>query len=177
MVAIVGSYCVDIYEAARPDATAVSAGSDASLAVSRAGVLPWQVADNSTAAAACAAAGKRLCTADEWETACRGPLRTVYGYGDTYDPTACNGIDTFGHSGFHLLPTGALAGCTNGMEVLTPPVGRKVAESIRQLQAFQHVRETKGDEVCPAGWEPGKPTLKVGPRLVGRVWEVWKPNE
>jgi alkyl hydroperoxide reductase subunit AhpC len=56
-------------------------------------------------------------------------------------------------------------------------VGRKVAESLRQVQAFQHVRKTKGAEATPAGWEPGKPTLKVGPALVGKVWEVWKPNE
>lgn len=68
-------------------------------------------------------------------------------------------------------------GVIQAIEILTPPVGRKVAESIRQLQAFQHVRETKGSEVCPAGWEPGKPTLKFGPALAGMVWEVWKPNE
>ena len=67
-------------------------------------------------------------------------------------------------------------GVIQAMEVLTPPVGRKIAESIRQIQAFQHVRATKGTEACPAGWEPGKPTLKPGPDLVGNVWKVWKPN-
>jgi peroxiredoxin (alkyl hydroperoxide reductase subunit C) len=25
-------------------------------------------------------------------------------------------------------------------------------------------------------WEPGKLTLKPGPDLVGKVWEVWKPE-
>ena len=29
----------------------------------------------------------------------------------------------------------------------------------------------------PSGWEPGKKTLKPGPDLVGRVWEVWKPGD
>jgi alkyl hydroperoxide reductase subunit AhpC len=67
-------------------------------------------------------------------------------------------------------------GVIQAMEVLTPPVGRKIAESIRQIQAFQHVRATKGTEACPAGWEPGKPTLKPGPDLVGNVWKVWKPD-
>ena len=57
------------------------------------------------------------------------------------------------------------------------PVGRKVTESIRRLQAFQLVRETKGAEVCPVGREPGQPTLKVGPDLAGRAWEVWKQNK
>ena len=60
------------------------------------------------------------------------------------------------------------------MEVLTPPVGRNVAEFIRQVKAFKHVRET--EEATPSGWEPGKVTLTPGPELVGRVWEVWKPE-
>jgi len=60
------------------------------------------------------------------------------------------------------------------MEVMTPEVGRNVAELIRQVKAFQHVRKT--GEVTPAGWEPGKPTLKPGPDLAGKVWKVWKPE-
>jgi len=67
-------------------------------------------------------------------------------------------------------------GVIQAMEVMTPPVGRKLAETIRQIQAFQHVRKSKGTEVVPAGWEPGKTTLKPGPELVGRVWEVWQPS-
>jgi alkyl hydroperoxide reductase subunit AhpC len=55
-------------------------------------------------------------------------------------------------------------------------VGRKLAETIRQVQAFQHVRATGGKEVCPAGWELGKTVLKPGPDLVGKVWEVWTPS-
>jgi peroxiredoxin (alkyl hydroperoxide reductase subunit C) len=58
-------------------------------------------------------------------------------------------------------------GIVQGMEVLTPPVGRKLAETVRQFQAYQHVRATGGKEATPAGWEAGKPTLKPGPDLVG----------
>jgi len=65
-------------------------------------------------------------------------------------------------------------GVVQAMEVLTPPVGRNVSELIRQLKAFQHVRET--GEATPSGWQPGKPALKTGPSLVGKVWEVWKPD-
>jgi len=50
-----------------------------------------------------------------------------------------------------------------------------VAETIRQIQAFQHVRASKGTEATPAGWTPGSLTLKPGPELVGNVWKVWKP--
>ncbi len=66
-------------------------------------------------------------------------------------------------------------GIIQAMEILTPPVGRNVAELIRQVQAFQHVRKT--GEVMPSGWQPGKPTLKPGPDLAGKVWKVWKPEK
>ena len=119
MAAIADSYCMDRYEASRPDATASSAGTDSSRAMSRAGVIPWQVGgDNAAAQAACAAAGKRLCTAQEWEFACKGVNGTVYGYGDTYDPKICNGIDTFGNrTGFHVVPVGSFPNCNNGWGV------------------------------------------------------------
>ena len=65
-------------------------------------------------------------------------------------------------------------GVIQAIEIVTPPVGRNVSELIRQIQAFQHVRKTNGEEATPSGWQPGKPTLKPGPDLVGKVWEVWK---
>lgn len=93
-----------------------------------------------------------------------GALGKVYG---VYDENA--GVDIRGR--FLIDPDGIV----QAMEVLTPPVGRQLDETIRQIQAFQHVRKTKGTEACPAGWQPGKMTLKPGPDLVGKVWEVWKP--
>jgi len=62
------------------------------------------------------------------------------------------------------------------MEVLTPPVGRNVSALIRQVQAFQHVRASNGTAATPSGWAPGKPILKPGPGLVGKVWKEWKPE-
>jgi peroxiredoxin (alkyl hydroperoxide reductase subunit C) len=92
-----------------------------------------------------------------------GKIGAVYGI---YDEDA--GVDIRGR--FIIDPDGVI----QAMEVLTPPVGRNVAEFIRQVQAFKHVRET--GEATPSGWQPGKPTLKPGPNLVGKVWEVWKPE-
>ncbi len=118
MSSIYDRYCIDKYEASRPDATDSNAGSDSSMATSRAGVYPWLVGtDNGAAEAACKAAGKRLCTPAEWEFSCHGVNNTVYGYGDDYDPLICNGLDTYGLSGFHLDVTGAYPGCTNGWDV------------------------------------------------------------
>ena len=65
-------------------------------------------------------------------------------------------------------------GVVQAFEMLSPPVGRNVSETIRQIQAFQLVRETKGAEATPSGWKPGKVTLKPGPGLVGNVWKEWK---
>ncbi len=42
------------------------------------------------AAAMCEAEGKRLCTANEWVRACRGPQGLRFPYGPTYDGTKCN---------------------------------------------------------------------------------------
>jgi peroxiredoxin (alkyl hydroperoxide reductase subunit C) len=68
-------------------------------------------------------------------------------------------------------------GIVQAIEIVTPPVGRNVSELIRQLQAFQLVRKSNGTEATPSGWQPGKPTLKPSPDLVGRVWEVWKVED
>ena len=87
---------------------------------------------------------------------------------DVYDIDA--GVDTRGR--FIIDPDGVI----QGYEVLTPPVGRNVLETLRQIQAFQLVRQSKGAEATPSGWRPGKPTLKPGPDLVGRVWETWKTS-
>jgi peroxiredoxin (alkyl hydroperoxide reductase subunit C) len=93
-----------------------------------------------------------------------GRIGTVYG---VYDEEA--GVDIRGR--FIIDPDGVI----QAMEVLTPSVGRNIHETLRQLKAFQHVRET--GEATPSGWEPGKATLKPGPDLVGKVWEEWQPEE
>ena len=92
-----------------------------------------------------------------------GRIGTVYG---VYEAAA--GVDIRGR--FIIDPDGII----QGMEVLNPTVGRSIAETIRQVQAFQHVRAT--GEVTPSGWQPGKVTLTPGPDLVGKVWEVWQPD-
>ena len=93
-----------------------------------------------------------------------GKIGTVYG---VYDDAA--GVNLRGR--FIIDPDGVI----QAMEVLTPSVGRNVTELIRQVKAFQHVRKT--GEATPSGWQPGKPTLKPGPDLVGKVWKEWKPDQ
>ena len=92
-----------------------------------------------------------------------GDIGTLYG---VYNEEA--GVEMRGR--FIIDPDGIV----QGYEVLTPPVGRNVNETFRQVQAFQLVRESKGTEATPSGWKPGKMTLKPGPELVGNVWKEWK---
>jgi peroxiredoxin (alkyl hydroperoxide reductase subunit C) len=91
-----------------------------------------------------------------------GKVGRVYG---VFDEGA--GVEARGR--FLIDPDGVI----QGFEVLTPPVGRNVMETIRQIQAFQLIRETKGAEATPSGWRPGKKTLKPGIDLVGKVWQEW----
>lgn len=94
-----------------------------------------------------------------------GEIGKVYG---VYDEDA--GVDIRGR--FLIDPDGNI----QATEIMTPPVGRNVDEMIRQIMAFQHVRNSGGTEATPAGWRPGDPTLKPRPDLVGKVWKEWKPK-
>ena len=95
-----------------------------------------------------------------------GKVGTAFG---VYDEDA--GVENRGR--FIIDPDGVV----QAYEVLTPPVGRRVSETLRQVQAFQLVRESEGSKATPSGWEPGKPTLSPSPELVGKVWEVWTVDQ
>ncbi len=157
MTSVGERYCIDRWEASRPDATTDSAGLDESEATSRPGVLPWKTGGTSTGYAAaenaCDAAGKRLCTAAEWLSACVGPDKTTYCYGNTYDPVACNGIDAHcddpepgcgaadraqGIVHFRLEPTGAFPLCTNDYGVYD--INGNLWEFVQSPASALHVR-------------------------------------
>ena len=59
-------------------------------ALSLRGAVPQGYIRQTQAAAACAEAGKRLCTDAEWLRACQGASGTTYPYGATRVPGACN---------------------------------------------------------------------------------------
>jgi formylglycine-generating enzyme required for sulfatase activity len=101
MVPIEGEYCIDRFEAslveivgrgrARPwSPFAPPEPGRRYRAVSRGGVIPQAYMSQLAARAACEHAGKRLCSATEWQRACRGPEPTVYPYGDEYIRERCN---------------------------------------------------------------------------------------
>jgi formylglycine-generating enzyme len=93
------TYCIDRYEASvveltgnaeRPHSPFASVKGLRVKAVSRAGVFPQAYISRNEAEGACAAAHKRLCTEDEWVTACKGRRPTTYPYGDERHEGQCN---------------------------------------------------------------------------------------
>lgn len=100
MVSIEGKYCIDQYEASLVETTASgeerpwspysSVGRANVRAVSQPGVYPQAYISETEAAEACFASGKRLCKANEWQLACRGPENKRWGYGDRREVGRCN---------------------------------------------------------------------------------------
>jgi hypothetical protein len=70
-------------------------------AVSRPGVVPQGYLSYSLAELACKNADKRLCTEDEWVTACRGARQTKFPYGTSFELGACN-VYRYYHPAFLL---------------------------------------------------------------------------
>ncbi len=112
------TFYIDAYEASHPDATVTATGVGSARACSNPGVLPWRGAAFSTAQAACAAAGKTLCTGAQWQTACQSSSVTAWPYGNTFGPTTCNTESFDGIPGGAdddvLIATGQRAACTAG---------------------------------------------------------------
>jgi hypothetical protein len=59
-------------------------------AISRRGATPNAYLMMQSSRDACVAAGKRLCTLEEWQLACRGEQGRQFPYGDTYQRGTCN---------------------------------------------------------------------------------------
>ena len=97
MVDIEGAYCIDAFEAhlvldgggTHPFYRAPK-GLEGYRAQNHRGAYPQAHISREQANAACLAAGKRLCTSDEWEKACRGPEPTTYPYGVKHREGYCN---------------------------------------------------------------------------------------
>src|SRR5581483_4259550 len=68
-------------------------------AVSKKGVKPQGYISRDEAEEACKNAGKRLCSDDEWLTACKGKKPTQWPYGDDRKDGYCNdkGESSFNH--------------------------------------------------------------------------------
>jgi formylglycine-generating enzyme len=136
-------FCVDRFEAflvelvdgvEQPWSPFLDPAARSVRAKSAPGAVPQGYVSQLDAAGACAAAGKRLCTDEEWLRACAGAAGTTYPYGDERAPGTCNDAraghpaverygpsDAFDHLDDSCLnqledtvdPAGANAGCVS----------------------------------------------------------------
>jgi formylglycine-generating enzyme len=107
MASVLGRFCIDRYEAStveilpggktRAHSPFAPVEGIKVKAVSKKGVKPQAYISRDQAEEACEAAGKRLCTDDEWITACKGKKPTLYPYGDDRRDGYCNdsGVSSF----------------------------------------------------------------------------------
>jgi hypothetical protein len=111
----VAAFCVDRFEASLDEVVdggtiALSPffnpGSKRIMARSLRGAVPAGYVSGLQAAAACAEAGKRLCTDAEWLRACQGPQGLTYPYGTTRQPGVCNDARSV-HPAIELYGTSA----------------------------------------------------------------------
>ena len=93
------AYCIDrwenaVVEVAGKTQTAHPANKPVTkldvMAVTKSGVTPQGYISKTEAESACKRAKKRLCTAAEWDRACRGKTPTLYPYGDEKKDGYCN---------------------------------------------------------------------------------------
>ncbi|MHB8420407.1 MAG: protein kinase domain-containing protein [Myxococcales bacterium] len=93
--AAVRGYCIDLYE--YPN---------------RAGAKPLVSVSYAGATAACEGEGKRLCSEEEWERACKGPDNLRFPYGQAFSARTCGGGGKGG-----LVPAGTYTACKSGFGV------------------------------------------------------------
>jgi len=107
MARIADKYCIDKYEAHTVEITGKNktsahspyipvAGLRVKAAVKK-GKVPQGYISRDQAAEACANAGKRLCSDEEWLGACRGKKPSTYPYGNEHVAGRCNdkGVSSF----------------------------------------------------------------------------------
>jgi hypothetical protein len=107
-------------------------------AISARGSVPQGYLNKALAETACANAGKRLCTLDEWTLACRGQGGTKFPYGPSYRANLCN-VFRQAHPGMILHGTFSID--------LDDPRLNQVTVSGEPL-----LRATGATETCKSAW-------------------------
>lgn len=115
------------------------AGKYTPKAVSEAGLVPQAYLSYYSAKRMCEAAGKRLCTEQEWTTACRGERSTQFPYGAKYQAGSCN-------VGSYLHPAAILHGLSSSGH-LDPRLNLLMIAGDAPV-----LRETGGTQTCASRW-------------------------
>ncbi len=147
------AYCIDVYEFPN-----------------LAGKLPKVAATWDGAESECKNAGKRLCSEDEWENACRGPQNLRFPYGAGYDADACNTADKADNPR-QTNVAGAFSRCKSGYGVMDLS-GNAAEWTASAFDSVGPERAVKGGHAARPGFDdrcasrrklaPGAHDIKVG---------------
>jgi hypothetical protein len=131
-------FCIDIYEAPGR------------------GQLPVTGVGHAEAVAACEGLGKRLCTAEEWEAACRGERRASYPWGNGPSFAHCN------LSGGKLAASGERAACRSASGAFD--MSGNASEWVLSGQARGSSASDGGDGRCSRKQKPASARADLGYR-------------
>ncbi|MBN1961977.1 MAG: SUMF1/EgtB/PvdO family nonheme iron enzyme [Deltaproteobacteria bacterium] len=119
-------FCIDRFEASiddgnlgqthqgyNDDTIMTNDGSTLAKATIGIGIAPRANVSWYQAMAACANAGKHLCSTTDWERACRAAAGNVYPYGNVYTETLCNGF--FAYAADKPAVTGSFVSCVSSI--------------------------------------------------------------
>ncbi len=148
-MARVDAFCIDRFEAALANwSPYIAPGTHAVRAVSLRGAVPQAYISQVEAAAACAAADKRLCSDTEWLRACQGTASNTYPYGNTREPGVCNdaravhpAVELYGTSDawiFSHLDSPCLNQEANGLALTGAHTGCVTAEGVFDMMGNVH---------------------------------------
>lgn len=151
MALVAGKVCVDRWEGVLSELDAQHkprrrhspyhpVGDVAVRARSVRGAIPQAHVSQEEAATACTAAGKRLCTDDEWLSACRGKKGRTYPYGTEQVAGACNDSGVSPLLALHGKPDPALF----TLEIMNDPRLNQVKGSLAKTGAFARCKSSDG---------------------------------
>ncbi|MBK9258383.1 MAG: SUMF1/EgtB/PvdO family nonheme iron enzyme [Polyangiaceae bacterium] len=154
MANIGGKYCIDRYEAhtveiigknkTRSHSPYVPVDGLRVRAVSKKGKVPQGYISRDQAAEACANAGKRLCTDDEWIGACRGKKPTTYPYGEQHVAGRCNDKGVSSFNALYGLGGAAPSKDAYSFENMNNPQLNKMKGTVAKSGAHKKCRSSYG---------------------------------
>ncbi len=155
-MARIGPFCMDVWEYPNQE-----------------GVLPKTNVTWEEARLACGARGRRLCSVDEWEAACRGAEGRRFSYGTEYEPERCYTENAPYFDTRALEPAGSFPDCVSPEGV--HDLNGSASEWVDAERPGPPSRKTPPRETSPATKSSGAPcgappTARTARAATGTPW-------